>query len=76
LNATGHDIKQMLKSAIRCGQFVLTSFTAKNGQPVEPHQFHQLWRYGIEGNAAKEADAEDKLKKIADWLESKIIRRN
>jgi hypothetical protein len=76
LSTNGHDIKQMLKST-KCGsQFTLASFTVKNGQQVEPYQFHQLWRYGIVDNSTVEAEAEDKLKKIANWLEGEITRRN
>jgi hypothetical protein len=69
----GHDIKKMLKSADIEGQFVLKDLKSDNDQPIKPEQYHQAWRYGIKfKNPDKEAEAEKKLKELAEWLEKQI----
>jgi hypothetical protein len=41
---------------------------------VEPEQFHQLWRYGIQTKASKnEEQAETVLQNIVKWLKDNLI---
>ena len=69
LNNNGHDIMKMLKSINLLGQFELKTCKCKKDIPVEPHQYHQMWRYGLEiHNHMDEQRAEAELCKIMNYL--------
>ena len=71
----GHDLKKMIEIA-QIGNtinFQLKHTFSLRGGKIEPEQFHQIWRYGIEvKNSEDEAKSEDVLKNVANWLEQRI----
>jgi hypothetical protein len=71
----GHNIRKMLQEAHCRGNFSLAEFLTEKKQRVEPEQFHQMWRYGIKAEKIEgENKAEDQLKKIAEWLDTLVVR--
>jgi hypothetical protein len=68
----GHDIKFLIKSVNLEGQakYTLKHYSAVHGRQIEPEQFHQIWRYGIEtGDDSFEEQSEAVLKNVALWLD-------
>jgi hypothetical protein len=77
LEKHGHDIKLLVKFAGISGQknYQLGNLSEKNGNPIPPEKFHQIWRYGIESKVPKnENHIEITLKNIADWLSSNLAQ--
>jgi hypothetical protein len=71
----GHDIRRLVKLVGIMGKdaYHLKRFVMADGNLVEPEQFHQVWRYGIKTESAKnEAQAESILKNIAVWLTNNL----
>jgi hypothetical protein len=75
LQKHGHDIKRMVKFAGLGGQkdYQLSNLSEKNGCPIPPEKFHQIWRYGIEPKVPEnEERIEAVLENIAVWLSNNI----
>lgn len=68
----GHDIKKLLKHFGIESRFELKCFCTKLGQQVQPYQYHEVWRYGVEYDARdmeKIQKIENNLDEIAKWIE-------
>ena len=53
-------------------RFELKCFCTKLGQQVQPYQYHEVWRYGVEYDARdmeKIQKIENNLDEIAKWIE-------
>jgi hypothetical protein len=75
LKGHGHDIKFLIKAVNLEGQakYTLKHCSALNGCQIEPEQFHQIWRYGIEtGDDSFGDQSEAVLKNIALWLDEAV----
>jgi hypothetical protein len=76
LKDNGHDIMRMLKSASIDGQYKLKTLQCENSIQVEPHQYHQLWRYGLDvANGSDEQHAESVLCGVVDFLSPEIAKK-
>jgi len=76
LKDNGHDIKRMLKWASIDGQYKLKTLRCEKSIQVEPNQYHQLWRYGLDTtNDADEQNTESVLCGIVEFLSPKIAKK-
>lgn len=71
---SGHDIKEMIKEVNPHNSFILKDIYLKNtGGSVPPCRYNELWRYGAEvADEKQEEAAERTLKKIAEWIKTRI----
>jgi len=66
----------MLKFANLNGQYRLKVLLSEKNIQVEPHQYHQFWRYGLTTkNEADEQEVETTLLHIAEFLIQNIIKK-
>ena len=71
----GHDLRMLIKYAKigNAANYQLKPFISSQIGRIEPEQFHQIWRYGIETNNFEQEDKSEKvLQNIAHWLEERI----
>ena len=76
LQDNGHDIIKMLKSANLSGQYRLKVLHGDKNIQVEPHQYHQFWRYGLNSkNETEEQEVEKTLYHIAEFLSQNLTKK-